>query len=97
MNTQTDHSNKNTTDLHVGSSIDVNSSDNEVLKGKHDYHKKCYDLLSNENLQCIYCSKITSLWNINRHLEGKNCLKFKQKYLNINKNKKMNLNSILMN
>jgi hypothetical protein len=42
-----------------------------------------YEILSNEKLQCPYCSKVITLWNVNRHMKSKICQKFKEKYFKV--------------
>jgi hypothetical protein len=50
-------------------------------------NKNIYKILSQEKLQCPYCRRVATLFNISRHLQGKSCQKYKQKYLNVNKDK----------
>jgi hypothetical protein len=47
-----------------------------------------YKTLSQEKLQCPYCSKIVSLFNVARHLKGKSCKSYKEKFLKVNSDKK---------
>jgi hypothetical protein len=44
-----------------------------------------YEKLSKERIECPYCNKIVSLFNMIRHRKGKKCNKLKDKYLNVHK------------
>jgi len=47
-----------------------------------------YQLLSNENIECPYCKKISNLYAINQHLKSKRCNKYKSYFLEMYPDKK---------
>ncbi len=78
----------------------LNATLNKVIAGTHikyEVNKRRYDILASEEVQCPYCSKVTSLWNVNRHMKSKICQKFKQKYLDVHKDKNENEIDLYLN
>jgi hypothetical protein len=56
-----------------------------------------YNKLSAEKLQCPYCSKPVNLFNINRHMKTKSCLKWKERYFDVHKDKNENEFNLYVN